>query len=219
MAVYKGRAPMTHAAGRNDIKQPPSPDKPNWRNSMLKRFVVVTLSFALLATVAVAQQNAPATASAPLTVAAILDRQLSTLEKEMVPMGTDMPESKFNFVPSGGDFKGVSSFGDQLKHVARVNYRVGGAILQEKPPLPADLASLKSKDEIMKFFQDSFAYAHKAFATITEKNLVEQFPGPSGSATTRLGLAVMLIGHDRDHYGQLVVYLRMNGIIPPASRR
>ena len=187
---------------------------------MLNKFVVVIMSLALLASVAVAQQNAPATPSAPPTVAVILDRQLSTLEKEMVPMGTDMPDSKFNFVPSdGGDFKGVRGFGDQLKHAAMVNYRVSGAILQEKPPMPADMASLKSKDEIMKVFQDSFTYAHKAFATITEKNLVEQIPAPSGNGMqTRLGLAVLLIGHDRDHYGQLVVYLRMNGIIPPASR-
>ncbi len=147
---------------------------------MLNKFVVVIMSLALLATVAMAQQNAPATASAPLTVAAVLDRQLSTLEKEMVPMGTDMPESKFSFVPSLGDFKGVRSFGDQLKHVATVNYRVSGLILKEKPPLPADMASLKSKDEIMKFFQDSFAYTHKAFATITEKNQVEPIPGFSG---------------------------------------
>ena len=186
---------------------------------MLNKFVVVTMSLALLATVAMAQQNAPATASAPPTVAAILDRQLSTLEKEMVPMGTDMPESKFNFVPSGGDFKGVRGFGEQLKHVATVNYRLSAGILQEKSPLPADVASLKSKDEIMKFFQDSFAYAHKAFGTITEKNLLEEIPAPFGNGTaTRLGLAVFLIGHGRDEYGQLVVYLRMNGIIPPASR-
>jgi uncharacterized damage-inducible protein DinB len=186
---------------------------------MLNKFVVVTMSLALLASAAMAQQGAPATASAPPTVAATLDRQLSTLEKEMVPMGTDMPDSKFNFVPSGGDFKGVRSFGDQLKHVAMVNYRVGGAILQEKPPMPADMASLQSKDAIMKVFEDSFTYAHKAFATITEKNLVEPIPALSGNGTTtRLWLAVLLIGHDRDHYGQLVVYLRMNGIIPPASR-
>jgi len=188
---------------------------------MLNKFVVVTMSLALLTTVALAQQNAPATPSAPPTVAAVLDRQLSLLEKEMVPMGTDMPDSKFNFVPSdGGDFKGVRGFGDQLKHAATVNYRISGAILKEKPPMPADVASLKSKDEIVKFLQDSFAYAHKAFATITDKNLVEEIPALSGNGTTtRLWLATLLIGHDRDHYGQLVVYLRMNGIIPPASRR
>lgn len=187
---------------------------------MLNKFVVVTMtmSLALLASVAMAQQGAPA--SAPPTVAATLDRQLSMLEKEMVPMGTDMPDSKFNFVPSGGDFKGVRGFGDQLKHVAMVNYRVSGAILREKPPLPADMASLQTKDAIMKVFEDSFRYAHKAFATITEKNLVEPIPALSGNGTTtRLWLATLLIGHDRDHYGQLVVYLRMNGIIPPASRR
>ena len=68
----------------------------------------------------------------------------------MVPMGTDMPAAKFDFVPSGGDFKGVRGFGDQLKHVAMVNYRISGAILREKPPMPADMASVKSKDEIMK---------------------------------------------------------------------
>ncbi len=185
---------------------------------MLNKFVVVTMSLALLASAAMAQQGAPT--SAPPTVAATLDRQLSMLEKEMVPMGTDMPDSKFNFVPSGGDFKGVRGFGDQLKHAAMVNYRVSGAILQEKPPMPADMASLQTKDSIMKVFQDSFTYAHKAFATITEKNLVEPIPALSGNGTTtRLWLATLLIGHDRDHYGQLVVYLRMNGIIPPASRR
>ena len=57
------------------------------------------MSMALLAAVAVAQQNAPA-AAAP-TVGAVLDRQLALLEKEMVPMGTDMPAAKFDFVPSG----------------------------------------------------------------------------------------------------------------------
>ena len=185
---------------------------------MLKRFAVVTMGMALLAAVAVAQQNAPA-AAAP-TVGAVLDRQLALLEKEMVPMGTDMPAAKFDFVPSGvGDFKGVRNFGDQLKHVATVNYRVSGAILRERPPMPADMASVKSKDEIVKFLQDSFAYAHKAFASVTEKNLVEEIPALSGNGmTTRLWLATLLIGHDRDHYGQLVVFLRMNGIIPPASR-
>jgi hypothetical protein len=192
--------------------------KLNWRISMLNRFVIFSL--ALLATVAMAQQNTPAAPAASPTFAAVLDQQLSSLEKDMVPMGTDMPDGKFNFVPSGGDFKGVRGFGDQLKHAAMLNYRVGAAILQEKPPISGDVASLKSKDEIMKFFADSFVYAHKAFATITEKNAVEPIPSLSGRGTaTRLGLAVLLIGHDRDHYGQLVVYLRMNGIIPPASRR
>ena len=187
---------------------------------MLNKLAVVTMSLALFTTVALAQQNAPAAPPAPMTVAVVLDWQLSLLEKEMVPMGTDMPESKFKFVPSGGDFKGVRGFGDQLKHVAVLNYRVSAAILQEKPPMPADMASLKSKAEITKVLQDSFTYAHKAFATITEKNLVEEIPASFGNRkATRLGMAVGLIGHDRDHYGQLVVYLRMNGIIPPASRR
>lgn len=184
---------------------------------MLNKFALAAMSLVLLATMMMAQQNAAP--SAPPSMGVVLDRQLSSLEKEMVPMGTNMPGDKFNFVPSGGDFKNVRSFGEQLKHVAIVNYRISAAILGEKPAMPGDAAKLKSKDEIMKFFQDSFVYAHKAFATITEKNALEPIPAPFGSGTaTRLGMAVGLIGHDRDHYGQLVVYLRMNGIIPPASR-
>jgi uncharacterized damage-inducible protein DinB len=134
-----------------------------------------------------------------------------------------MPENKFGFAPTGGEFKGVRTFGQQIKHVAAVNYELGAAILEEKPPVDigdeSGPASITGKAEILKYLNESFAYVHKAVQSINEKNLVGTVRSPFGEGTvTRLGLATTVAWHGFDHYGQMVEYLRMNGIVPPASR-
>lgn len=157
------------------------------------------------------------------TVAQVLDRGVTGVESEFVPAADAMPEDKYSFVPTNGEFKGVRSFAQQVKHVAAVNYLVGAAILEEKPPL--DLGSengpdsLKTKADIVKFLKDSFAYVHKAVGTINDENLLSPIKSPFGEGmTTRLGMATLIVGHCFDHYGQMVEYLRMNSIVPPASR-
>jgi hypothetical protein len=107
--------------------------------------------------------------------------------------------------------------------VAAVNYIFGAAILSEKVPVDvgdeSGPAAMKDKAEIVGYLRDSFAYVHKAIATINEKNLVEPVKSPFGEGSvTRLGLATSVGAHCLDHYGQMVEYLRMNGIVPPASR-
>src|SRR6195256_5141962 len=108
------------------------------------------------------------------TVAQVLDRTVTNLERDFVPAAEAMPEDKYRFAPSEGEFKGVRNFGQQIKHVAAVNYELGAALLQEKPPVDvADEAgptSITTKVEILKYLQDSFAYAHKAVQTINDKN-------------------------------------------------
>jgi hypothetical protein len=157
------------------------------------------------------------------TVAQVLDRSVSGVENEFVPAADAMPEDKYSFVPTNGEFKGVRSFAQQAKHVAAVNYLVGAAILEEKPPV--DLGSengpdsLKTKADIVKFLKDSFAYVHKAVGTVNDGNLLSPIKSPFGEGmTTRLGMATLIVGHCFDHYGQMVEYLRMNSIVPPASR-
>jgi len=157
------------------------------------------------------------------SVTQVLDRTVSNLESELVPAADAMPEDKFGFAPTEGEFKNVRTFAQQVKHVAAVNYELAAAILLEKPPADingeAGPASITSKADIMKYLKDSFAYTHKAIATINEKNLVETVRSPFGEGkVTRLNLACSVSWHGYDHYGQMVVYLRMNGIIPPASR-
>jgi uncharacterized damage-inducible protein DinB len=174
----------------------------------------------LLVSTALAQTPKPAE---PPSVSQTLNRSISGVENEFVPAADAMPDDKFSFAPSNGEFKNVRNFAEQLKHVAAVNYLVASSILQEKPPVElggeSGPASIKSKTEILKFLKDSFAYAHKAVASINESNMLTPIKSPFGEGTTtRLGMATLLFGHCFDHYGQIVVYLRMNNIIPPASR-
>jgi hypothetical protein len=154
----------------------------------------------------------------------VLDRTVMNLEEEFVPAAEAMPEDKFDFAPTNGEFKGVRTFAQQIKHVAAVNYEIAAAILEEKPPVDisdeAGPPSVKSKQEVLRYLKDSFAYVHKAIASINDGNLVHTVKSPFGEGNvSRMGLATSIVWHAYDHYGQMVVYLRMNGIIPPASRR
>src|SRR5271165_2597548 len=159
------------------------------------------------------------------TFASVIDHQLTNTEKTVVPAADAMPADKYDFAPTQGEFKGVRAFGAEVKHMAVANYALGAGILGEKPPVdlgggPDGPANIKSKADIMKFLNDSFVYAHKAVNSINETNILEPVKSPFGSSmTTRLALAMSITGHPYDHYGQMVEYLRMNSIIPPASRR
>jgi len=157
------------------------------------------------------------------TIAQVLDRGVTGVETQFVPAADAMPEDKYSFAPTNGEFKGVRTFAQQVKHIAAVNYMLGAAIMSEKPPVelggengPDNIAS---KADVVKFLKDSFAYLHKAMNTLDESNVLGQVQSPFGpNKASRLGLATIAIAHPFDHYGQMVEYLRMNGIIPPASR-
>jgi uncharacterized damage-inducible protein DinB len=157
------------------------------------------------------------------TMTSVLDGTVKTIEGELVPAVEAMPEDKFSYAPTGGEFKGVRTFAQQAKHVAAVNYLVASTILGEKPPVDtggeSGPDSVKSKADIVKFLKDSYAYAHKAVASINEANAVAPIKNPFGEGTaTRLGMGTVFAWHGFDHYGQMAVYLRSNGIVPPASR-
>jgi hypothetical protein len=170
--------------------------------------------------VAAAQDANPAE---PRSIAQVLERSVAGVESEFVPAAEAMPEDRYSFAPSSGEFKGARTFAQQLKHVAAVNYLVGAAVLEEKPPIELGSEngpdSIKTKAEIVKFLKESFAYARKAVGSINAGNLLQPIKSPFGEGTTtRLGMATLIVGHCFDHYGQMVEYLRMNSIIPPASR-
>jgi uncharacterized damage-inducible protein DinB len=183
------------------------------------------LLFTLLWTACTLVSLQPATAqNDKKTVSQVLDAGVSNIETEFVSAAEAMPEDKFNFAPTSGEFKGVRTFAQQIKHVSAVNYLIGASILGEKPPVDtggeSGPDSIKTKADIVKFAKDSFAYAHKAVASITDANFIEPIASPFGKdKTSRLSLGTIFRWHGFDHYGQMVVYLRMNGIVPPASRQ
>jgi hypothetical protein len=135
-----------------------------------------------------------------------------------------MPEDKFNFSPEslnipGADYKGVRTFALQVRHVAASNYALWSPLTGDR--FPDDFMggngpeNLKTKGDIINFLKDSFALGHKAAATLTTENMLEP---TENSKSLRLHRATFAVAHAFDHYGQMVEYLRMNGIVPPASR-
>jgi DinB family protein len=182
---------------------------------------LVTTALLLALSAAAFAQNLPPT---PKTVTEILQRSVTNSEKQFVDAAEAMPADKFDFAPTAGEFKGVRTFGQLLKHTAATNMFVASVLLGEKPPAggfegPEDV---KGKDAILKYVKDSFEAAQKAVAKVDKDSAAEQLPNPfnpKGPNVTRLGMSLIFLGHTADEYGQMVEYLRMNNIIPPASRK
>lgn len=178
------------------------------------------LAIALLACGCVAQSQTPP----PTSLASLVDREISGVEKQVVEAAEAMPEEKFNFTPEnltipGDDYKGVRSFAVQVKHIASSNYFLWSPVTGDAVPAAIKDGNgpveMKSKAEILKFLRDSFALGHKAAATLTPENMLQPYaPGKSA----RLDRVEFGVAHAYNHYGQMVEYLRMNGIVPPASR-
>jgi uncharacterized damage-inducible protein DinB len=156
-------------------------------------------------------------------LASAIDREISAVEKQVLDAAEAMPEDKFNFPEglnlSGSNYKGVRTFAVQVKHIAASNYFIWSGLTGDK--LPANLKDgngpedVKTKAEILMFLKDSFALGHRAAATLTTENMLQL---PDHSKSTRLHLATFGVAHAFNHYGQMVEYLRMNGIVPPTSR-
>jgi uncharacterized damage-inducible protein DinB len=167
---------------------------------------------------------APAEAPARMSVDQALDFWIGITEKEVVRAADAMPEEKYSFAPTAGEFTGARTFAEQVKHLAANNYRMAAYIMGERPPADQENetgpAAVQTKAQIMDYVRGSFAALHRAVATISTANMTEPlnlFPSPR--QRTRLQLAEDVVAHSYDHYGQMVEYLRMNGIVPPASRR
>src|SRR5947207_12977354 len=152
----------------------------------MKRFSLLVISLLTCSIGAFAQaaaapaQKPAATPTEPPTIASILNRQVSSLERQFVPLADAMPEDKYHFAPTNGEFKGVRDFSYMVKHVAVTNTLVTGAMLEEQPPTLTDEekengpVALKTKAESMQYLKDSFAKLHKAVEAITEKDLISQ---------------------------------------------
>ena len=157
----------------------------------------------------------PAFAASPAEVYSDL---FSSQAEEVVGAAEAMPADKYNFVPTSGEFTGVRTFGQQVTHIAAAQYFFFSGFGVKPAIDPKTISKLTSKDDIVKALKDSYAFAEQAMKTITPENAFEKI-GKVDGTDTRASIAALGLAHTNDHYGQMVVYLRMNGIIPPASRK
>lgn len=152
------------------------------------------------------------------------DANLTRLEEQFMGVAKAMPAEKYDFAPSAAifvpgqktEYTGVRTFGAMVIHVVQANYLYANLVSGIKMDVDIKaLENLKDKDKIVAALASSFAFSHKAMATLTPANAFESVRGEQ----TRATLAGGLVGHAFDHYGQLCEYLRMNGLVPPASQK
>jgi hypothetical protein len=167
-------------------------------------------------------QPAPPVAGSPVDPAKALDATVTRLENLWMGAAQAMPAEKYNFAPSQAIFvpgqtvkyDGVRTFAQIVTHTIQANYTFFSMVGGIKPDVDAKaIGDLKSKDEIVKALAETFAFAHKAVANVTAQSAFQSVRG----LQTPVTVFASAVGHAEDEYGQAVEYLRMNGIVPPAS--
>ena len=154
-----------------------------------------------------------------------IERQFNKIESDIISAAEKMPEAKYNFTPEtlqikNSDFKGVRTYAGQIMHLATDNILIWSAITGDS--VRNDITdvngpkTIKTKAEILEYLKNSFAIGRKAMAMITEKTAMDMIEF-RGRNLPKLDLIFYALTHDDEHYGQMVVYLRMCGILPPAS--
>ena len=158
----------------------------------------------------------------PRSIADSISGTLQFAEGNFLGVAEAMPENKYSFVPTAGKFDDVRSFGEQVKHVACAQFAFFNEFEGKKPPEDCEKGGhepAKTKPELIKYLKDSFDYSNHVLATLTAKNALERVEGRYAGPNTKLGISVVAVWHITDHYGQLVEYLRMNGIVPPMTQK
>jgi uncharacterized damage-inducible protein DinB len=199
---------------------------------MHKRMMMVWILAACCVTGVKAQSGAAAPkveAGTMIEPSKSFDAALSAFEGQFMGLAKAMPAEKYSFAPSAAIFvptqktdylspnnQGVRTFGQMVAHVAQANYFYGGMVGGTKPDVDVKaIGALKDKEAIVAALEKSFVFVHEAMGTLTSQNAFESVRGTQ----TRASLAAGVIAHGFDHYGQLAEYLRMNGVIPPASEK
>jgi uncharacterized damage-inducible protein DinB len=186
---------------------------------LLLTIAVIFATVATLAAPVYAQKQ-----DIPKTTAESVGAILSYTEDQFLSVAEAMPAEKYSYIPSapGANFDGVRSFAEQVKHVACANFAFFNEIEGKTPPDACEkggAAPARTKAELLKYLRDSFDYGNKVLATINTQNAMDRVEGRYGGPDTKLGMAVIAVWHIADHYGQIVYYLRLNGIVPPPTQQ
>ena len=177
--------------------------------------IVITLLLGSISLHAQAAGEGP-----PHNVSQVVDFWVTETAHLLVPAADAMPEGKYSFAPTNGSFAGIRTFAEQVKHLAAANYQLAAATMGEEPP-PGTVnesapEGIKTKKQIMDYLKGSFVCLHRAAAALDEKNMNDAIV--SKGNRTRLQMLIDALVHSSNHYGQMVEYLRMSNIVPPASR-
>jgi len=168
------------------------------------------------------QEAAERSDDVPRSIAESVSSTLQFAEGNFLGVAEAMPDNKYSFVPTAGKFDGVRSFAEQVKHVACAQFAFFNEFEGKTPPDDCEKGghdTAKTKPELIKYLKDSFDYSNRVLAKLTAQNALDRVEGRYAGPNTKLGIAVVAVWHITDHYGQIVEYLRMNGIVPPQTQK
>src|ERR1700736_6024672 len=202
---------------------------PEARMSLLRVVAILIMCGIALSAVgkSATPQNSATTPAAqpddiPKSIAESVSGTLQFAEGDFLGLAEAMPEDKYSFIPTVGKFDGVRSFGEQVKHVACAQFAFFNEFEGKKPPDNCEKGGhdpAKTKAELIKYLKDSFDYSNRVLATLTANNALDRVEGRYAGPNTKLGISVIAVWHITDHYGQLVAYLRLNGVVPPFTQK
>ena len=159
--------------------------------------------------------------SAQDPVTTMHEDQLALVEREVRSLAEAMPAEAYDFAPREGAFDGVRTFGEQVRHLATMIFMTAARVLEEPSPYGPGRHNdgpdgVRSKTEVLAYLDEALAYARRAVGSLTTANHQDLVPSVFGPMP-RAAVAAGITYHSFNHYGQMVVYARMNGVVPPAS--
>ena len=172
--------------------------------------------FSLAGAIAVIAAPTFPAAQAPASIKAEMLKDWSDLKATMVKIANEMPAEKYAFKPTPAQ----QSFGERVVHIAGVGNRFLGSVggKTAAPALDAKAAAM-TKEAAIKAMSDFFDYGTALLNEQSDQTMMQTVMAPFIGASSRARVYTFLIGHTWDIYGQMAVYLRLSGGVPPASQR
>jgi uncharacterized damage-inducible protein DinB len=154
-----------------------------------------------------------------------IERQFNKIETDILTTAQAMPESKFDFTPESlgvdnANLAGVRTFSGQIMHLATDNILIWSVITGDS--VRADIEdvngprNIKSKQDVIGYLKNSFEIGRRAISTLTSQNAMDMIQF-RWRKLPRLDLAFYALTHANEHYGQMVIYLRICGLVPPPT--
>ena len=173
----------------------------------MRRLQLVCACAVLLLANAAAEQQKPA--AQPLTD--VTRAAWYNIKDLVLASATKVPEEHYAFQPT----RDVRTFGQIVGHLANEHYLLCGAVTGRKAP-DTDFAKVAAKADLLKALQESVAVCDMGYSLLSDDNAGFSYK-VFGTTYSRLRLLTLNVTHDSEHYGNLVTYMRLKGIVPPST--
>jgi len=175
----------------------------------MRTIAISTTAMILCASLGSAQTPAPADSGYTAT----LRNSWNSVKRYVISSAEKMPEAGYGFKPTPE----VRSFGELIGHLANEHYLLCSPLKGEKNPMAdVDFEKKTAKADVVKAINDSYAYCDAAYATVKDEPKMLTAVSETRRDTPFRSM-LLNVTHDNEHYGNMITYLRMKGIVPPSS--